>query len=302
MTRRVALNRASGLCSSLVAVALMLSVCLTGCAAIGKAVGDVARGMGFSKKQAAVAEGMVRAGGKAMPIPLEEELAYGGSIAVMIVNRYGGLYPGERVARYVNLVGRAVADFSGRPELEYHFGVLNSGAVNAMSAPGGYVFITKGALARMRTESELAGVLAHEVAHIAERHALRIIRKLKAKAELAQTATAAFKDAAVLTGLVDKFLVGLFERGLPRGSEHEADRLGTETLIRLGYDPAGLRNFLATMNAPENTGRRHAFYKTHPDTAQRVRRLDRYLAAQGSPTGVKLASRFRQSVRPGATP
>ena len=109
---------------------------------------------------------------------VKTEIRFGREIAARILGRYRP-YEDEKLTRYVNLVGRTVASQAGRAEIEFHFGILRAEFVNAFAAPGGYVFITKGALDKVRDEAELAAVLAHEIAHVTERH---IVEELNIRA------------------------------------------------------------------------------------------------------------------------
>src|SRR3954471_3514725 len=131
-------------------------------------------------------------------IGLQEEKTIGNSVAVEIVSRYGGLLRDETITRRVNLVGRSVARYCDRPELTYRFGILNSPTVNAFSAPGGDIFITKGLYDIIQNNDQLAGVLAHEITHVTARHALKIIERgerLEGFAGLASDTGAAMKKA-----------------------------------------------------------------------------------------------------------
>lgn len=230
-----------------------------------------------------------------LPIGYDEEVAYGGAIAAMIVSRYGGLVEEPSVVTYVNTVGHAVAAFSERPDIPYHFGVLDTDEVNALSAPGGWVFLTRGALLACADEAQLAGLLAHEVGHIAGRHALAIIQKVKAKNQLLQ-AVGAYKDSAALAQLVDGYVTDALERGLPQPTELDADRRGTETLARVGYDARALRDFLADLK-PRQADTEDRFWTTHPPSAKRIAKLDALLAALGEAAdGARNAERFKASV------
>ena len=100
---------------------------------------------------------------------VKAEIEFGRGVAARILARYPP-YNDPKLTRYVNLVGGGLAALSGRPELHYHFAILNTDDINAYSTPGGYVFVTLGALKLMHDESELAGVMAHETAHVALRH------------------------------------------------------------------------------------------------------------------------------------
>jgi predicted Zn-dependent protease len=112
----------------------------------------------------------------------KEERSIGDSTAMEIISRYGGLVRDDDVMRRINLVGLALARTSDRPDIEWRFGVLNSDSVNAFSAPGGYVFITRALYDQSANDEVLAGVLGHEIAHITRRHALKIVERNEATA------------------------------------------------------------------------------------------------------------------------
>jgi len=113
------------------------------------------------------------------PWTAEQEQAIGQASAAKLINVFR-LYDNADMTRYVNLVGNTVARQSGR-SVPYHFAILDTDVVTAVSLPGGYIFITRGALANLHNEAELAGVLAHEVAHVDRRHLEKEIRAQKTR-------------------------------------------------------------------------------------------------------------------------
>jgi predicted Zn-dependent protease len=175
------------------------------------------------------------------------ELAFGRNIAARILGRYKP-YDNPALIKYVNLVGTSLAMSTNRPELEFHFMVLDTDDINAFAAPGGYIFITKGALKDMKDESELAGVLAHEVSHVTEKH---VVKELKIKgsdetSELARligggsdAARAAFGQA------VDKGLEMIYKDGYKKEDELQADKSAVSISTLTGYDPSGLSRYLS---------------------------------------------------------
>ena len=177
-----------------------------------------------------------------------------------------------RMQRYVNHVGRWLAAQTERPDLPWQFGVLDAPQVNAFAVPGGTIFVTRGLLERMRSEAELAGVLAHEIAHVLQKHHLKAIQQ-NAKTSLAGEAlSTALQDSNSLVR--DKLIslgTELYSRGLDKSDELEADRLGVIIAARGGYDPYGLPTVLQTLQRmnPEDSGLALMF-KTHPAPAERL--------------------------------
>ena len=188
------------------------------------------------------------------------------------------------VQRYVNTLGRWVALHAERPALAWHFGVLDSDNVNAFATPGGIVFITKSLLARMRSEAELANVLAHEIAHVVKKHHLAAIRKgagMQAGMNilgdfLAQSGRNPEITRRLVSGMKEVML-----RGLDKDDELEADRMGVVIAARSGYDPYGLPAVLLTLAAmnPQDSGLALLF-ATHPAPGARLDALDAAMGTQ----------------------
>ena len=228
--------------------------------------------------------------GSVAPITPEAERTLGEGVALGALERIGPAAPDEALQRYVNLVGQAVARNSPRPGAEWTFAVLQDDAPNAFAGPGGYVFITTGALALMEDEAELAGVLAHEVAHVTEEHLLQTYRRANLFGGL-QQAMQATRGAEQHAKLVQFGNDTLFERGLDQRFEHDADAVGTEIAWASGYDPMGLANFLEKLSRVQS---RDGWLSTHPSTADRIGRLRQLVVNEmGSPGGVRAPERFR---------
>ncbi len=213
----------------------------------------------------------------------EQEANIGREYASLLVGA-APLVDRPAVQRYVNQVGRWLSLHSERPGLDWRFGVLDSDNINAFATPGGYVLVTKGLLARLRNEAELAGVLAHEIAHVVKKHHLAAIRKaagIQAGANiLAEYQSNRGRNAQtterVLGGAKEVML-----RGLDKSDEFEADRMGVVIAARAGYDPFGLPAVLQTLQGmnPEDSGLALMF-STHPAPGARLDELERVMAAR----------------------
>lgn len=209
----------------------------------------------------------------------------------------------ERLQKYVNQLGQWLALQTERPDLSWHFGVLDSPNVNAFAAPGGYIFITRGLLLKLHNEAELAGVLAHEIAHVLRRHHLNAIQKNARVGIVADVLSIATQDKQHSETL-DKIInagTELYARGLDKDDEFEADRMGVIIAARAGYDPYALPAVLQTLEAmnPQDSGLALMF-KTHPSPASRLELLDKAMQSSldkyaGQPT---LAARFEKFTTP----
>ena len=201
-----------------------------------------------------------------------------------------GLYEDAALTDYVRAVGERLAAVSPRRDVAYTFHVVDMGEPNAFALPGGYIYVSRGLLALTNDEDELAGVLGHEIGHVAARHAVRRVSRA------APLAVVTGLGAAV-TGIVSPMLgsivggVGGLAGALvlapySRDQEHEADQLGQEMAARAGWDPAGISRSLRTLEREEalhrNAPRAMSFFATHPplprrvaDTEERARELSR---------------------------
>jgi predicted Zn-dependent protease len=180
-----------------------------------------------------------------------------------------------------------LASQTDRAGLKWKFAVVESPNINAFAMPGGYVFITKGLFDHLRNEAELAGVLGHEISHVLRKHHLKAIQGgmgREALGDLAQ-AVAEQKGTQGSQNLSKVFRAGteLYARGLDKGDEFEADRMGVVIAARGGYNPYGLVGVLQTLAEAPNDGNLALMFKTHPSPADRLDQL-------GSAMGDKLDS------------
>lgn len=192
-----------------------------------------------------------------------------------------GVYPDPTVNDYVRELGQKMAAVSDMPDLEWHFTVLDTDDINAFTTGGGYVYISRGLMAYLHSEAELAAVLGHEIGHVTGKHPSR----QQTQGTLAGIASAA---AAILTrqpalgdltGVAGTAIV----RGYGRDMELEADEIGARYLARAGYDPEAMIRVVATLKDQERferdraraEGREprvyHGLFSTHPDSDTRLR-------------------------------
>jgi predicted Zn-dependent protease len=212
----------------------------------------------------------------------KQEAEIGAEYAAVLVGA-SPLLANPEVERYVNRVGRWLALNSERPGLNWQFGVLDTGTVNAFSTPGGYVLISRGLLERMRSEAELAGVLAHEIAHVVKKHHLTAMRKGKGM-EAGANLLSLYLDQQRSAAAKEKLVGGIKEvmlRGLDKEDEFEADRMGVVIAARAGYDPFGLPSVVQMLQSlnPRDSDLALMF-ETHPDPGSRLDALDRAMGTR----------------------
>jgi predicted Zn-dependent protease len=202
------------------------------------------------------------------------------------------LWQNPRAQQYVNLVGRSVAEPAGAA-YTWRFGVLASDSVNAFATPGGYVFVTRGLLRLLQSEDELAFVLGHEISHVLQRHHYQVIQRQRLAAQAAGQLQAATGDAEL--GKLSLASGQIYARGLDKGAEHEADRLGLEWMARAGYDPAAALGVLDKLHALKGDDpRAMLLFATHPSAAERLDELLRAGAEQMPRPAVGAMARERR--------
>ena len=183
----------------------------------------------------------------------------------------------------VQRVGKKLASHSHRPGLDYHFTIIDSTQVNAFALPGGYIYITRGMLAYLNSEAELAAVLGHEIGHVTARHSVRQQSTTAVTGILGAVlaASTGIQGADSVTNMAGTAIV----RGYGREHELEADRLGAEYLARSGYDPEAMLQVVSILKnqeafetaAAKKEGRQanvyHGLFSTHPDNDARFREV-----------------------------
>lgn len=204
----------------------------------------------------------------------------------------------ERTEAYVQRLGERVAAAAPGYKFPYKFIVVASPEVNAFALPGGYVFVNEGAIEAARTEGELAGVLAHEIAHVSLRHGTT----QASRAYLARTALSVI-DTVAAVGQGDFWRVAAAAGGAGvnrfflrsnRAAELQADAEGARLLVEAGFDPRDMADFFERLNEREGE-RLEAAASDHPDPASRVEAIGEVVAALGQPpTRTRDSAEFRR--------
>ena len=251
----------------------------------GGQLGQIRKGVSVAKKANEVRD---------LQVTDEEEQELGAAVSDRIRTRYG-VVQDPAVHRYLALVGTALAQGSTRPGLPWTFHVLDTDGVNAFAAPGGYVHITRGALALIANEAELAGVLAHEIIHVTEKHTIRAIQKSKAvQMGAAETLSG---SAGLMERAVTATYDNIVERGFGRAEENESDEDGIALANKTGYAPQGLSSFLTTLkDRNKGSTEKRGLFASHPDMQDRLDRLKKQIASQKLAATATLAARYRKTM------
>ena len=221
---------------------------------------------------------------KAFYISPEAERQIGRDAAASLAAKYG-IYDDAGLTRYVNLVGLTLARKAQRKDVRWRFAVLNTSVVNAYSTPGGYVFITKGLLKLCQDESELAGVLAHEIQHVDRNHGVNAVKLQFAAKGVSELTN---ENHQMATGII----LGIFQNGYGKDKELEADKYGVLLAAKVGYDPKGLPRALKIQHENAGDEKNASFTKRHPPFAERVRALS---ALDVPESGATLKKRFLEN-------
>ena len=253
-----------------------------------------------NSKQAKQAKDVV---GAFQPMTADQEAELGRGVAARIIGHYH-IYNDAALTEYVNLVGATVAEQAPpREGISYHFAVLDSDWVNAFSTPGGYIFITRGALALCDDESELAGVLGHEVAHVTGKHVVNIVENDRKKrvgkevgSDYAQKGPGFAKYLAEVG--VNLATNALFKDGLPAVDEYNADKDGVIYAHAAGYPADGLERFLVKLDQSRSTVGVSVMEHTHPPVVDRNERIQQEIASKNwqDADRPKLADRYMAAV------
>ena len=203
----------------------------------------------------------------------KEEVGIGDDVASRLLGA-APLVADPQLQQYVNRVGRWLALQTERPDLPWHFGVLEAPEVNAFAVPGGTIFVTRGLVQKMQSEAELAGVLSHEIVHVLKKHHLKAIQKGAMTSLGADAAGAALSSRGGSPEVRNKLIsfgTEMYSRGLDKSDELEADRLGVVIAARGGYDSYGLPAVLQKLQAMNAADSSLALmFKTHPAPAERL--------------------------------
>jgi len=212
----------------------------------------------------------------ATPIDEKQEVSIGRDMAGTVLGA-APLVNDPALQSYVNKVGRWIASQGERADLQWRFGVIETNGINAFATPGGYILITRGLYEALENESQLAGVLGHEIAHVNKRHHITVMQKQAGTQGLVGLGTAAVGSRSAAGGAVSSQLSGLISdiltKGLDKEAEYESDHLGVVLAARAGYNPNGLVEVLQKLQARAGEPSLNLLFTTHPHPKDRLEKL-----------------------------
>jgi predicted Zn-dependent protease len=200
-----------------------------------------------------------------------DEINLGQETDVQVVKEYG-IYEDPKLTAYLNDICQRLGKVSHRPQLTYHFKIVDASVVNAFAVPGGYVYFSRGILAALNNEAELAGVMGHEIGHIAARHSAQQY----SKAQLAQVGLgigAILTESMPILSSLAQLGVGMLFLRFSRDNERQADDLGVEYSSKAGYEAKQMASFFETlerMNPGSDRSGLPGWFSTHPSPEDRV--------------------------------
>ncbi len=251
----------------------------------GTQLGQIGKGISIAKKANDVRD---------LQMTDAEEQELGAAVSERIRTRYG-VVQDAAVHRYLALVGTSLAQGSTRPALPWTFVVLDTDGVNAFAAPGGYIHITRGALALIKTEAELAGVLGHEIIHVTDKHTIRAIQKSKAvQMGAAETLSG---SSSLMERAVTATYDNIVERGFGRAEESESDEMGVTLANKVGYAPNGLVGFLTTLKDRNKASKeKRGLFASHPEMEERLDRITKLIASKKLTAAATVQPRFAKNI------
>jgi predicted Zn-dependent protease len=244
-------------------------------------------------------KGVEMVAGATHKISEEEEYYIGRAVAANVLSQYS-LWKNTSLSRYLNLIGKALVLKSERPEIfgGYHFAPLDSREANALSAPGGIIFITRGIVEMAENEDELAAILAHEIRHIVNKDPLKAIKSQRMKALGTFAAGEAMGSSSEVLGIFKNSVMDitgtLLQKGYSRGQEKDADLQALDLLDAAGYNPEGLLAMLQKCRAIEK--KKAKAFSAHPSAAKRIAYVSDALGKDSGKDMSARSARFRKSV------
>jgi predicted Zn-dependent protease len=233
----------------------------------------------------------------------EQERQIGEQVSAKLRDRFG-VYQNADVTKYVALVGTVIAQASSKPALDWKFIVLDSDGVNAYAAPGGFIHVTRGLLGMLKDESELAGVLGHEITHVTERHT---VDDLRTSSGIAEGANLTGKGGGLTREIIAKLSAKAFEQifngQFSQAKESNSDEIGVRLENKVGYSPHGLASALQKI-LDRNSGQQqpNGWFSSHPQLKDRISKVEKQIKSEKLTQTATVAARYKQHITFDAKP
>jgi predicted Zn-dependent protease len=227
----------------------------------------------------------------------QQERQIGEQTSLSLRTRFG-VVQDQNVTRYVTLVGSALAQASDRPKLDWKFIILDTDAVNAFAAPGGFIHVTRGLLGFCKNEAELAGVLGHEITHVTAKHAVSFVEKSKS-ISIGTDAVAEKEGYTVELVAKASERIGhfLLDNEYSQANEDQADEVGAQLANKLGYDPHGLEDVLKRLDERNNSREeKNGMFSSHPATKDRITNVDRIITQHKLAGTATVEARYKENI------
>jgi len=275
--------------------AAVLVLAFSGCASMDLSVGNVvALGQGVQNVQTA----------EQTEFTDEQEYYIGRAVAANILSTRK-VYDDRKATDYLNVLERALAIYSDRPDTfgGYHVLIMDSDEINAFSAPGGLILVSRGLLRCATSEDSVAAILAHETSHVVLKHGLNAIKQARKTAAYTQLGIAAANTAGgsnvqqltdIFKDSISDVTNTLVNNGYSRDLEFQADQMALKIMRNAGYDPSAFTAMLQVMETKLKPGGLD-FAKTHPDPKDRIQKVNETLAGQPAVVTPPQAQAARQA-------
>lgn len=241
----------------------------------------------------------------------EQEYYIGRAVAANILSKYKLYTKNPKLTNYLNKICAAITINSALPYSHgafkgYHVAMLNSREINAFATSGGHIFITRGLVSTAKSEDALAGVIAHEVAHIQLQHSIKSIKNSRFAQAVSVTGKSTVDVATGLTGVninalmdesIGDIVQTLLDNGYSQSQELDADNTAMRLMAWAGYNPSGLIDMLKSLNAAQKPG--EGFGKTHPSPSTRISNAEITILLYGGvkDTSAKRKARFAAALK-----
>jgi len=222
----------------------------------------------------------------------EEERKIGEDVSIKVRQRFG-VVQDPAIHKYVTLVGTALAQQTERASLAWTFIVLDTDGVNAFASPGGFVHITRGALGLIQNESELAGVLGHEIGHVVRKHTINALRK---SAAVKLGSDAAGSRNALIGAFTNLAYTNILENAYDRGDELDADKFAVQIAPKVGYSAKSLGDFLQRLDdRNKDQPAKNGLFASHPETKERITKIGQL--ASSAKASATVEARYKSNVK-----